>query len=260
MFATHMEAAVGGTRSLARLDELAGDVWKAWGSGLISDDEAGRLSGAIEDRRRDVRPQDTVAVRAPCVARLAASCFPARRKRPSCPDKAASMARRRRLAASGPMPPALACLFTTGELAALRIVADEARARRACELTIGEIAARAGVGETTARNAIRAAAAAGLLLVVERRQNRAPNLPNVVRIVSREWLAWLAKRPSVQSGHMPATHRLRFEGMSSQGGGFGKAESTDTGFLSPARFEPGPGSARGLSRDEGGRSGATPMR
>ena len=47
--------------------------------------------------------------------------------------------------------------------------------------------ARAGVCLTTARDAVRAAASDGLLVIEERRRNRAPNLANVVRIVSREW-------------------------------------------------------------------------
>ncbi len=49
---------------------------------------------------------------------------PARRpQRP--PQRAIAIERRRRLASSGPLPPAIACRFTTGELAVLRIVGDE---------------------------------------------------------------------------------------------------------------------------------------
>jgi hypothetical protein len=53
----------------------------------------------------------------------------------------------------------LACKFTVGELAALRIVADEVREKGNCDRTLGEIAARAGIGRTTAQNAMRLAAA-----------------------------------------------------------------------------------------------------
>jgi hypothetical protein len=35
----------------------------------------------------------------------------------------------------------------------------------------------------------------GLLTVEERRREGPKNLPNVVRIVSREWLQWLARGP-----------------------------------------------------------------
>ena len=47
------------------------------------------------------------------------------------------------LAASGPMPPALAAHFTVGQLAVLRIVGDEVRANGSCALTLAEIGARA---------------------------------------------------------------------------------------------------------------------
>jgi hypothetical protein len=195
MLGDHIRAAISAAHTLAALDGLAGDTWRAWGSGAIDDARAADLAAAIEARRASVRPVDTIAARAPFVARLAASAFPPRKRRPVSPDRAESLARRRRLAASGPMPPALAARFTVGELASLRIVADECRASGRCERTIGEIAARAGVGVSTARNGLRMAAALGLVLIVERRRRGAPNLPNVVRIVSPEWRAWIARRP-----------------------------------------------------------------
>jgi hypothetical protein len=91
------------------------------------------------------------------------------------------------------MPPSLACKFTVGELAALRIVSDEVREKGHCDRTLGEIAARAGIGRTTAQNAIRLAAAMGLLTVQERRREGQKNLPNLVRVVSREWQLWIKR-------------------------------------------------------------------
>jgi DNA-binding GntR family transcriptional regulator len=64
----------------------------------------------------------------------------------------------------------------------------------------GEIAARSGVGLTTARNAIRGAARDGLLTVEERRRHMAPNLPSVVRVISREWRTWLEGAPTRRAG------------------------------------------------------------
>jgi len=93
------------------------------------------------------------------------------------------------------MPPQLAASFTTGELAVLRIIADEVRDHGQCDRTLGEIAARAGVCRATAQNALRHAARLGLLTIEERRRSGRSNLPNVVRITSREWLAWLARGP-----------------------------------------------------------------
>ena len=51
------------------------------------------------------------------------TAFPAHVEQRS-PDRQASIERRRRLAASGPLPPAMAARFTVSELAVLRIVAN----------------------------------------------------------------------------------------------------------------------------------------
>jgi hypothetical protein len=94
----------------------------------------------------------------------------------------------------------MAAGYTTGEQAVLRIVADEVRDKGTCTLSIPEIAARAGVGVTKARMTLREASKQGHLTIEERRVPYRPNLPNVVRIISREWRAWInhrgAKRPS----------------------------------------------------------------
>ena len=218
MGAIDVLAAISGTKSLAVLEGYAVSIWRDWGEGWLTDDQVQSLAETLEARRREVRGLDTIAVRAPGVATIAAgrpSHFPPRRPQPVSPDRRASMERRRHLAASGPMPPILACRYTTGELAALRIVADEVRERGACRLTLGEIAARAGIGITTARNALRYAARDGMLTIEERRRDKRPNLTNVVRIVSREWQVWIARGGS--------KNRTAF---SSQGGSK-KTESTD---------------------------------
>jgi hypothetical protein len=123
--------------------------------------------------------------------------------------RSVAIARRRHLAASGPLPPSIACKFTVGELAALRIVTDEVRENGHCDRTIAEISARAGVCRTTAQNAIRAAAAMGLLTVQERRREGQKNLPNVVRIVSREWLQWIKR--GGQAGGRLASKSIGFK-------------------------------------------------
>jgi hypothetical protein len=190
--------AISGTKSLSALDGYCRAVWSDWGAGRLTDDQAQNLAETIEARRRDVRASDTVAARVPQVAAQAKAAgrlshFPPKRKAPRSPNRRASIERRRTLAASGPMPPQLAAQFTTGELAALRIVADAVRDRGACLLTLGEIAARAGVCVTTARNALRQAGREGLLTIEERRRDKRPNLANVVRIVSREWKSWIER-------------------------------------------------------------------
>jgi len=91
------------------------------------------------------------------------------------------------------MPPALASRFTTGELAVLRIVADEFRERGACVLCLDAIAARAGTSRTLAKGAIRQARRLGVVEVRERRRTGAKSLPNVVTVIDREWLAWIKR-------------------------------------------------------------------
>jgi len=230
MTAIEILTAIGGTKSLATLDGFARAVWRRWGEKEVTDEQAQALAEAIEARKREVRGIGTVAQRAPHVAALAKgqgrpSHFPPKRKAGRSPDRRASIERRRLLAASGPMPPRMSSQFTTGELAVLRLVADEVRTKRHCTLTLGELSARAGVGITTARNAIHAAAGHGYLTIEERRRDKRPNLSNVVRVVSREWLVWIERgRKSLNA------HRGSATAFSSQGGGSKKMESMDKDF------------------------------
>jgi len=116
---------------------------------------------------------------------------------PKCPQRVSerfvAIERRRRLACSGPMPPALASRFTTGQLAVLRIVGDETARNGSCGLCIDAIAARAGSCRQLAQAAIRLAEDDGLLTIQERRRQGLKSDPNVVRIISREWLKWLRR-------------------------------------------------------------------
>jgi hypothetical protein len=101
------------------------------------------------------------------------------------------MERRRKWAASGRMPPAIVARFTQGEAAVLATVAAEASSHGDCRLTVGHVAAVAGVCASTVRNALREAAKIGLVSIEERRIHAFRSAPNIVRIVSTEWLTWL---------------------------------------------------------------------
>jgi hypothetical protein len=159
----------------SKLPQLSTALWKAWGGGLIPDGEAERLAGLIEARKAVAKPAT--------LARGARSG--------SRPRTAASMERRRSWAACGRLPPRLACQFTLGEVAALSVVAAEVLKHGACGLTVAHIAAVAGVGLTTVRNALRHAKRLGLVTVEERKRTAWMNYPNLVRIVSPEWASWL---------------------------------------------------------------------
>lgn len=157
-------------------------LWLAWANGEISDDAAQAIAEA--HHRATPTSGTTGPFKNPRTA------FPARRPQRS-PDRQRSIERRRRLAMSGPMPPNLACQFTVGELAVLRIVANEAHQHGGCRLHLDAIAARAGVCRRLAQMAIRRAERLGLLSVTERRISAFRNDTNVVRVVDKAWVTWL---------------------------------------------------------------------
>lgn len=190
-------------RSNEMINVFVGEIARAWAEGALCDQEAQGLWEAAEVRRRTLFPSGrTRSSMNPSrpIARRVPDPFPPKRPPPPRADRRASILRRRRLAASGAMPGMIACHFTIGEQAALAVVAIEIKTGGACRMTLGEIAARAGVGVTTARNGLRAAARLGLVTIEERRRRGAPNLPNVVRIVSTIWLEWVRRTSAGRRG------------------------------------------------------------
>ena len=97
------------------------------------------------------------------------------------------------LGGSGCMP---ATMYTEGERAALCVISGEIKRQGLCELSIDEIAARAGVCRTTVQNAIHEARLLSHITVLERPRRGMKSLTNVVRICSREWLSWIRRAPS----------------------------------------------------------------
>lgn len=169
-----------------KLPEVAALLWRAFGAGQVTEAEAESLSNLIEARK--------VAAPVPVGA--------SRRAVGSRPRTSASLERRRRWAASGRLPPGIATRFTLAETAVLAVVACEVVRRGDCCLCLDHIAAVAGVSRSTVKNALRQARTLGLLTVEERAQTAWRNLSNVVRIVSKEWTAWirLARRAMPQGG------------------------------------------------------------
>src|SRR3954466_8358863 len=120
------------------LPKVSALLWKAYAAGTVSESDAADLSAAIEARK----------------AYLTAPKPVQRRLIGSRPRTPASLERRRRWAASGALPPALASRFKTAVLA---VVAAEHQKHGRCTLVIDHIAALAGVGRTTVKNAVREA-------------------------------------------------------------------------------------------------------
>jgi hypothetical protein len=73
----------------------------------------------------------------------------------------------------------------------LAVVAVEVAKKGQCTLTVGHLAALAGVSETTVRNALRAAEALQLISIDRRRRTAWVSYPNTLKVVSKEWASWL---------------------------------------------------------------------
>ena len=173
-FCNQMAAAIDGAHTLTRLDHLSRSIWQGLAAGAVADDDAQTLAERLHARRSVLRGE----IKLVGIPVGRPSIFPPRRLQRS-PQRPVAIARRRHLAASGPMPPALACKFTVSELAVLRIVGDEVRQHGHCDRCVDEIAARAGVCRRMVQTALREAARLGLVTIEERRREGRRNLPNV---------------------------------------------------------------------------------
>ena len=196
----------------AALPAVTAAMWRAFNEGRITEPEAEALSGMI-DARLTAMTDRAAPTRNGCGQ--AANVASNRQRSPrravgSRPRTDASMERRRRWAASGRLPPALAARFTLAEQAVLAMVAAETARRGDCRLAVGHLAAIVGVSETTVRNAIRQARLLGLLTVKERQITGFRNDTNIVRIVSPEWIGWLKlARKGYAAWHTPASREGR---------------------------------------------------
>ena len=142
--------AEGATR--AALPYVTVALWRAYSEGKITEAEAEALSGLIEARHlpksrtsampgMDERSPDPATSGDIALSRVGSP----RRAVGSRPRTDASMERRRRWAASGRLPPAIAARFTLAEQAVLALVAAEVARRKDCRLSIENMAAVTGV-------------------------------------------------------------------------------------------------------------------
>lgn len=161
-----------------RLDAISMSIWKAHAAGQVGEEAVQALAEEIAARKA-----------------LGRAVAPLKARSGSRPRSEASLARRRRWVAAGYLPPRIAANFTIGEQSVLGVVAAEMVHNGSCALTIGHIAALAGVGETTVRNALREATRLGLVTVEQRRVTAWRNAPNRVRLIAPDWVSWLRLRP-----------------------------------------------------------------
>ena len=233
-YAVSLAEEFGGLKSLSRIGDALTRITKDWVEQLLCDEDYQILSGFLHLKQKAVRETDTVAFRVPSVAAASrdagfVSFFPKRKPIPKSPDLRVSYERRAELASLRPLPSKLERKFTMGARAVLKIVADEVRRKGFCMLFLGEIAARAGVCITTARNTIRDASFMGLVTIQERKQYKQPNKSNIVRIISAEWRDW------IKSGNYYLHDFLRsaLKANPFRGGASKKLVSTDEVFTIP---------------------------
>jgi len=140
-----------------QLDDLSRQVSHALGAGSLADDRAQQLYELIQQRRG--APAALLSDTSTIAPRYLIQRSPEQRS----PDRRASLLRRREHAATGPLPPAIASSFTVGEIAVLRVVADEYLAHGACDRSVNELSARAGVCRSIVKQAIKYAERDGLV-------------------------------------------------------------------------------------------------
>lgn len=141
-----------------------------------------------------------------------------------------SRGRRRMLAGDASMPPGLRAQFSEGERAALTVIVGEVKHHGVCDFPIDKIAALAGVGRTTVQNAVRHAKRLGAIRVTARPQRRRKSLPNLVEVISPEWLTWLRRGPRTR----PATIQTGFNALFAANS-LNATKSTDRPFSVPYR-------------------------
>lgn len=114
-------------------------------------------------------------------------------------DTAPQIRRRKRKMASrtfgswSDIPPQLRFHYTEKERAALHIIVEMIRRSGFCQISLQEIADRAGVHRNTVKNAISEAKKLGHLRIQLRPRPGQKHLPSIITIKSEEWLDWLAK-------------------------------------------------------------------
>jgi hypothetical protein len=198
MFADTFAAAIDGA-AFTEINNLSSTLWKAYAAGHLTDDQAQGFAEQLAARRGVANWQPKVPKRPP------------KPKPQRSPDKQRSIERRRRLAKAAPIPPQHVGTFTTGEAAAVTIIAGEIARRGSCGLCLAAIAARAGTCKDVVRSAVKKAQAVGLWLSNERRFAGQVSLPNLIRPVSKSWAAylrrWVGSKKTDSTGIQDSHHR-----------------------------------------------------
>jgi hypothetical protein len=171
-----------------RFDDAITNIYRDQAASRISEDEAERRVAELRKRRDGV----------------------ARRQRPPRAETAERWRKRRAIAATSPLPPAMAAHLTTSQMAYARLVYDETKIRGHFKLSHKEVADRCGMCPKTAQRAQERLDELGWIKVEKRFDpiRRWRSLPNMVKVIDPGWLMWISRgprpRPS-QHGHSSPT-------------------------------------------------------
>jgi hypothetical protein len=182
--------------SPSELEELSVAIWKIYWPSIIGDADAQYLTEAIQQRKPSRSYMTATPVSA--LRGRVSSRFAPRpcRRRLTAEERVKRRERKRILGGSSAMPDTMRHHYTEGERAVGCVVAGEVKRVGICELSIDEIADRAGVGRTTVQNWQHEARRLGQIHVKHRPQRGAKSLTNVITIISAEWLTWIKRAPS----------------------------------------------------------------
>lgn len=187
-----------------QVEDYAKAAWVLNGEGLIPDGDMAYLAPIIEHQRKNVSAGAQQRNR-----RALTLVKPHRRAAIPPTKRNAAWLRRRALAKDCIIPTCLAKFFTVSKLAVLAVIARAVIEKGSSNMSLPEIAARAGVGCTTARYAIRDASRMGLISVRENRRNATWNRPNTIQIICKRWRNWLAGYRSKVASSFPKGRVLR---------------------------------------------------
>lgn len=184
--------------SKAELDNVQELLWKHHWPHQVNDAEADFLCRAIIARRPARHGPATVVSVVETINRTMRrrALWIARRK-PRHQDRERARQIRRTLGGSSALPDTIRHHYTEGERSVLCVIAGEVKRHGICDLSIDEIADRAGCRRTTVQNAIREAERERWHIKVQRRPvSGQKSLTNIITIVSEEWLTWITKGPN----------------------------------------------------------------
>jgi hypothetical protein len=178
------------------IDEALKELNRAYADGQIGEAEYLELDHALRSKQAKTCPKKPARIGALIAGARSKLTLGWPRRRPCrSPDREKSRERARMLGGSSAMPPKVRAKYTECERAVLTIVAREIKRQGICDLTVGQIAAEAGVCIRTVQNATAEAVRQGHLAREERPQLGRKNLTNILRIHSAEWLAWIKRGP-----------------------------------------------------------------